>query len=84
MSRFKKLVDKVLQERTPRDITPDELKLVLERCGFEYKGTTGSHFVYKHKKLPDNYSIPMKNPVKMRYIMLVRQALLKLKEVEDE
>jgi predicted RNA binding protein YcfA (HicA-like mRNA interferase family) len=84
MSQFEKFLTRVMQERTPKDIMPEELQNFMLKYGFELRGKNGSHYVYTHKGLNRHLSIPMHSPVKPIYIDNLKSAIIELKGDENE
>ena len=80
MSQFEKFKARIMSEKVPKDIMPEELQRFMLKYGFTLHTTRGSHFVYKHPRLVVNLTIPMHKPVKSVYIDLVQG---KIKELED-
>jgi predicted RNA binding protein YcfA (HicA-like mRNA interferase family) len=72
----RKLLKKVLSGA--KNVTFDELKVVLQTLGFELKRVSGSHHIYKHPSIPDLINIQPNSDGKVKSYQ-VRQ-LLKLVE----
>lgn len=80
MSQFEKFKKRVMRDKAPRDIMPDELKSFLKKYGFVHKRTCGSHFVYEYPTGNGSISIPMAKPIKLAYIEELRDIITKLEE----
>ncbi|MDR1256884.1 MAG: type II toxin-antitoxin system HicA family toxin [Spirochaetaceae bacterium] len=79
MSQFVKMKEKMLSAKPHKDVMPNELRAFMLKAGFVLDRVKGSHYIYSHKKLPNDLTIPMHNqPVKPVYIRLVREKLLEL------
>jgi len=81
MSKRKKRLDRIRQN--PNNVSLEDLRLVLEDYGFEYKQTVGSHYTYTvniggQRKL---FVVPYRRPVKPIY---VRRALKLIDQIIEE
>ena len=81
MSQYEKLKARLMQKLAPKDIRPEELQTFLAKYGFVLQSKGGSHFTYKHEKLPNLITIQIKNPIGPAYINLIRKAI---EEMEGE
>lgn len=68
--------DKVLQKmaNNPKNISFEELKIILENSGYKGENSGGSHWVFR-KDGEVSLTIPYKRPVKIIYVKRVLKAL---------
>ena len=46
MGKYEKLLDDILYNNKTKNIRFNDLRVLLERLGFNYKNTNGVHFIY--------------------------------------
>ena len=81
MSQFEKFKARILQDKVPVNVMPEELQKFMLNYGFELKSKVGSHFTYKHHKIAYCVTIPMHKPIKFVYIKLVKKAIKDLEGI---
>ena len=74
MSQWEKLIERI--RSLSKETRFNELKKVLERCGYEMRpaGHGGSHVTFR-KKGRNPITVPKKDPVKTVYVEMVRDAI---------
>jgi predicted RNA binding protein YcfA (HicA-like mRNA interferase family) len=65
-------------------VSPEELETVLLDWGFELRGGTGSHRVFRHPKLRERVSVPYRRPLKPAYVRLALDAIDRVRRFGDE
>lgn len=76
MSKWEKLLTKILL--LDKDLRFDELKKVLEEYGYVMKspGRGGSHYTFR-KKGSSPITIPKNEPIKITYVEMVKEIVVK-------
>ncbi len=88
MSKRKKRLEKI--RRSPKNVSLDELRKVLEDCGFVLDRVTGSHhiFIVEMEQKTLSFSLPFKRPpLKEIYVKDLLSIIDKYnlaKEIEQE
>jgi predicted RNA binding protein YcfA (HicA-like mRNA interferase family) len=84
VSKSKKRLEKLKQN--PKNVSFDDLRLVLEDFGFELKGVVGSHHTFSITI--DNetqiLTVPFRRPVKTIYVKKALQLIELIEAQEDE
>ncbi len=87
MSKRQKRLSRIRQN--PNNVSLDDLRVVLEDYGFEYKQTVGSHYTFSVRigETTKLLVVPFRRPVKVAYIKKALQLIdevIASKEVDDE
>ena len=74
MSKWEKLLDKILS--LSNDVRFDELKKVLESCGYTMYAPRGgsSHYTFR-KKGCNPITVPKHEPIKKVYVQMVKEVI---------
>jgi predicted RNA binding protein YcfA (HicA-like mRNA interferase family) len=83
MSRFEKLVLKILSGKADQNLSIKDLKNLLINLGFEEKQASGSHTLYKKAGLPEiiNIQSTKNGQAKAYQVRQIREIILKYKLV---
>lgn len=83
MSKFEKLVSKILSGKADHNLSVKDLKNLLITLGFEEKQAAGSHTLYKKVGLPEiiNIQSTKNGQAKSYQVKQVREIVLKYKLV---
>ncbi len=83
MSKFDKMVLKILSGKSDNNLSLKELKAFLIKLGFEEREAAGSHTIYKKKGIPDaiNVQSDKSGNAKPYQVKQIRQIILKYKLV---
>ena len=90
MTQKDKLIDKIMQYPTRKDIEFDDLIKVLESYDFETIRMSGSHCIFKNKKYPNIVMNAVPRPhggnkyVKRPYVDMAREAIKEYIEMENK
>ncbi|RAI88357.1 type II toxin-antitoxin system HicA family toxin [Algoriphagus yeomjeoni] len=57
MSKFEKLLLKVLSGKSDKNLSISDLKTLLTQLGFQDRGGAGSHTIYKRDEIPEMINI---------------------------
>ena len=76
LGKREKLLKKAIE--SPKNLTFNELRMLLEHHGFEHKNTTGSHEIYKYKNVMMNIQ-PDKSDKSKAKVFQIKQFLEKLR-----
>lgn len=79
MARRERRIERLRRSQT--DVSPEQLRAVLESVGFVLVRSQGSHYHYRHPAFSRLVSIPYRKPVKRSY---VREALRAIDEVMND
>ncbi len=84
MSKRAKRLQKIRQN--PKNVSLDELKLVVEDYGFEHLRTTGSHYIFLAQmgETVWRLTIPFHRPVKQAYVDEALKAIDEIISLEGE
>lgn len=77
MTRFKKLKNKIEQEKPSKSVTFDEIKKYLEHYNYHLDRITGSHHIFKNNR-GESITLPVHNKrVKYVYIRKIKKEIKK-------
>ena len=81
MSKRKKRLERIRQN--PKNVSLDDLRLVLEDYGFEYKQTVGSHYTFSYilGGQVELFVVPFRRPVMPVY---VKRAIKLIDQIIEE
>lgn len=57
MSKFEKLLLKVLSGKSDKNLSLSDLKTLIIQLGFQERGGAGSHMIYKREDIPEMINI---------------------------
>ena len=85
MSKFEKLIFKLLSGASDKNFHFDDLILILLKIGFEQRNTGGSHKIFYKNGIEEILNIQSLNTKAKPYqVKQVRQIILKYKLLADE
>jgi virulence-associated protein VapD len=84
VSKSKKRFEKLKQN--PKNVSFDDLRLVLEDFGFELKGIVGSHYTFSITIDGETqiFTVPFRRPVKTIYVKKALELIEQIEAQEDE
>ena len=84
MSKRDKRLERV--RRNPKNVSLDKLRLLLEDYGFQYQGTTGSHYTFSYTLGGETklFTVPFRRPVKRVYVELALKLIDRIIEEQGE
>lgn len=86
MSKFEKLLQKILSAKSDNNLSLNDLKTLLEMLGFEKKTGAGSHTLFKKSGIIDmiNLQSTKDGKAKPYQVKQVREVILKYKLNSNE
>ena len=83
MTKFDKIINKVLRGTSDNNIEFEQLCKILKKLGFEVR-IKGSHHIYYHKNVEEIINLqPKLNKAKPYQVKQVREILIKYKFLND-